>query len=182
VSKLIGKDATIVQKVIKELKFAPGAHLVCSTLKRMGVRLAVLTNTGVCEVMYHVKKELGIDYALCRDLEVVDGKFTGQYTGDLSDVCFRKSDLLKLMADREGIADCIFAECELVKVCLIVQAEHVQLCVKFTCHASFKFGFAASSCVSGSHVGRGIQHLLVLSSWLMPSVGQIYSSSNVDLR
>jgi len=103
VSKLIGKDAKVVQKVIRELKFTPGARLVCATLKRMGFRLAIMTNTGVCEIADHAKKELGIDYAICRDVEVVDGKFTGRYTGDLSDVCFRKSDLLKLMADREGI-------------------------------------------------------------------------------
>jgi len=103
VSMLQGKDANAVQKLIHRLEFTPGARIVCATLKRMGFRLAILTNTGVLDVAEHVKKELGIEYAMCKELEVVDGKFTGRYKGELSDVCFRKSDLLKLIAERESI-------------------------------------------------------------------------------
>lgn len=103
VAMLKGQRPEILQKVIDRLDFTPGARLVCGALKRMGFRLAVLTNTGVRDVAEHVQRQLGVDYCMCQDLQVVDGVFTGEYTGDLSDVRFRKSDLLKLMAEREGI-------------------------------------------------------------------------------
>jgi len=103
VAMLKGKSTQVVQKVIDRLEFTPGARLVCSALKRLGFRLAILTNVGVKKIAEHVKRELGMDYVMSRDAEVVDGLFTGKYTGELTDVRFRKADLLMLMAEREGI-------------------------------------------------------------------------------
>lgn len=104
VAMLKGADSKVVQQVIDRLDFTPGAALVTSALKKMGFRMAVLTNTGMRDVAEHVKKQLGIDYVICRDLTVDDnGKFTGEYCDETPDVAFRKADLLKLMADREGI-------------------------------------------------------------------------------
>lgn len=103
VAMLKGQSPELIQKVIERLDFTPGARLVCGALKRMGFRMAVLTNTGVRDLADHVQRQLGLDYCICQDLKVVEGKFTGEYTGDLSDVRFRKADLLKLMAEREGI-------------------------------------------------------------------------------
>lgn len=100
---LKGHSAQLVQKVAQRLEFTPGAKLVCAALKRMGFRIAILTNTGMKGIAEHAKAQLGVDYAICREVEVVDGCFTGQYTGELSDVKFRKADLLKLIAEREGI-------------------------------------------------------------------------------
>lgn len=100
---LKGTSLQVLQKVIDRLPLTPGAKLVCSALKRMGFRLAILTNTGMREIVEDVKNKLGIDYAIVRDVEAVDGCFTGSYTGELADVKFRKADLLKLMAEREGI-------------------------------------------------------------------------------
>jgi len=103
VAMLKGKSASTVQKVIDRLEFTPGARLLCSALKRLGCKLAVLTSLGIKAVAEHVKRELGMDYAISRDLEVVDGVFTGRYVGELSEVTFRKADLLTLLADRERI-------------------------------------------------------------------------------
>eukprot|EP00930_Biecheleria_cincta_P032284 TRINITY_DN22403_c0_g2_i1.p1 TRINITY_DN22403_c0_g2~~TRINITY_DN22403_c0_g2_i1.p1 ORF type:complete len:838 (-),score=190.58 TRINITY_DN22403_c0_g2_i1:105-2618(-) len=102
---LKGKSTDLIHKVIDRLEYTPGTKVVCQALKRLGFRLAILTNTGMRDIVEHVKSQLGFDYALCRDVEIVDGKFTGKYLGELSDVKFRKADLLKLMAEREGI-DC----------------------------------------------------------------------------
>jgi len=88
--------------LISRLEFTKGAKMVCSSLKAMGCRLAILTNTGARAVAEHVKQQLGIDYVISQNLSVEDGCFTGEYEG-MSDVRFRKLDLLKLMADREGI-------------------------------------------------------------------------------
>lgn len=101
VSLLQGKPAELLSQVSPRL--TPGAELVCWTLKRMGFTLAILTNTGCRSVVEDVKRRLGIDYVICRDLEVAEGRFTGRYAGELTDVLFRKSDVLKLMADREKI-------------------------------------------------------------------------------
>jgi|EP00927_Polykrikos_kofoidii_P073588 phosphoserine phosphatase len=104
VKMLKGSKAEVVQRVISRLIFTPSARLVCSTLKRMGCRLAILTNTGVREIADHVKRELDLDYVISRDLEIENGCFTGDYAGEFNDVSFRKADLLKLMAEREGIS------------------------------------------------------------------------------
>mmetsp|Transcript_25341 Transcript_25341/g.58901 ORF Transcript_25341/g.58901 Transcript_25341/m.58901 type:complete len:866 (+) Transcript_25341:37-2634(+) len=103
VSLLKGKSADCVPKLLQRLKLTHGARLVCSALKALGCTLAILTNTGVGSVAKHVQQQLGLDYVICQDLEVADGSFTGQYAGEAKDVKFRKLDLLKLMADREGI-------------------------------------------------------------------------------
>jgi len=106
VAMLKGKCMESLNQALR-LELTPGTKLVCAALKRMGCRLAVLTNTGLRAMAEHVKRELDIDFILWRDLEVVDGVFTGDYAGgELSDVSFRKMDLLKLMADREGINFC----------------------------------------------------------------------------
>merc|ERR1719353_2160264 len=99
---LEGKSADAVQRVVEKMKFTPGARLVCGALRAMGCRLAILSSHGVQQIDELCKNELGIDYVMCNDLEIKDGRFTGRFSGD-AEVRFRKSDLLKLMADREGI-------------------------------------------------------------------------------
>lgn len=101
---LKGKSTSLLRKVIQNLPFTPGAKVVCAAMKRLGCRLAILTNSGMREIAEHVKSTLGFDYVICRDVEVEDGCFTGRYLGELAEVKFRKIDLLKLMAEREGVA------------------------------------------------------------------------------
>jgi phosphoserine phosphatase SerB len=103
VARLKGVSADVVQNVIKRLDFTPGAELICAVLKRMGFRMAILSNTGMHEIAEHAKRQLGIDYAITRGVEVAHGAFTGRYEGESNDIQFRKMDVLKLMADREGI-------------------------------------------------------------------------------
>jgi len=103
VEMLKGKDIKAASSLIERLEFTPGAAMVCATLKAMGCRLAILTNTGEKSVTDHVKQKLGIDYMVTQHLGVEDGCFTGEFCGDVTDIRFRKLDLLKLMADREGI-------------------------------------------------------------------------------
>jgi len=103
IALLKGKSQQAVQKLIDRLEFTKGARLVCEVFKAMGIRLAIITGTGVKPVAEHVKRQLGIDYVICQDLETVDGLFTGEYMGDAAGIRFRKTDVLKLMADREGI-------------------------------------------------------------------------------
>ena len=101
---LKGQSTSLLRKVIQHLPWTPGAKVVSGAMKRLGCRLAILTNTGMREIAEHVKSQLGFDYVICRDVEEADGCFTGRYLGELSEVKFRKTDLLKLMAEREGVA------------------------------------------------------------------------------
>lgn len=105
IATLKGKSIKAAQQLIDRLEFTKGAELVCSTLKALGCRLAILTNSGESHITDHVKQKLGIDYMITQSLAVEDGCYTGKFGGDedAADIRFRKLDLLKLMADREGI-------------------------------------------------------------------------------
>jgi len=103
VEMLKGKSVKAAASLIERLEFTKGAFMVCQTLKAMGCRLAILTNTGEKSITDHVKQKLGIDYMMSQHLGVEDGCFTGDFAGETTDIRFRKLDLLKLMADREGI-------------------------------------------------------------------------------
>eukprot|EP00930_Biecheleria_cincta_P021137 TRINITY_DN1572_c0_g1_i4.p1 TRINITY_DN1572_c0_g1~~TRINITY_DN1572_c0_g1_i4.p1 ORF type:complete len:924 (+),score=194.45 TRINITY_DN1572_c0_g1_i4:104-2875(+) len=105
VRALKGKDARCMQKAAQNLQFTPGAHLVCQSLKELGFRLALISNTGCKLIVDRAKKELNLDYAICRDLEVAeDGAFTGHFATERKDQTgFVKLDYLKLLAEREGI-------------------------------------------------------------------------------
>jgi phosphoserine phosphatase len=103
IALLKGKSVKAADSLIERLTFTKGASMVCSTLKAMGCRLAILTNTGEKTIADHVKTKLGIDYMMSQQLEVQDGCFTGKFGGDAHDIRFRKLDLIKLMADKEGI-------------------------------------------------------------------------------
>jgi phosphoserine phosphatase SerB len=105
VRALAGKDACIMQQVVDELQFTPDAEFVCRSLRAMGFRLALLSNSGCKLVANAVKERFGIDYVLSRDLEVdSDGNFTGEFAGEVKDLKFRKEDCLQLMAEKESIA------------------------------------------------------------------------------
>eukprot|EP00442_Polarella_glacialis_P001770 CAMPEP_0115151278 /NCGR_PEP_ID=MMETSP0227-20121206/65506_1 /TAXON_ID=89957 /ORGANISM="Polarella glacialis, Strain CCMP 1383" /LENGTH=899 /DNA_ID=CAMNT_0002561737 /DNA_START=48 /DNA_END=2748 /DNA_ORIENTATION=- len=106
VAALRGKDAVCMQRAAEKLEFTKGARLVCHSLKEIGFRLAVISSTGCRLILERVKQELGLDYAISRDLEVdKDNTFTGQYAGDHKEegTAFNKADYLQLMAERDGI-------------------------------------------------------------------------------
>uniref|UniRef100_A0A7S4RSM4 phosphoserine phosphatase n=1 Tax=Alexandrium monilatum TaxID=311494 RepID=A0A7S4RSM4_9DINO len=102
VAQLKGRSTTAEQTLVRRLEFTRGARLVCAALKALGFRLAVLAQTGFRAMSDHVRQQLGIDYVICQHLAAEGGVYTGEYT-EASDVRFQKSDLLKLMAAREGI-------------------------------------------------------------------------------
>mmetsp|Transcript_55685 Transcript_55685/g.120313 ORF Transcript_55685/g.120313 Transcript_55685/m.120313 type:complete len:922 (-) Transcript_55685:284-3049(-) len=104
VKALTGKKADCIDRVLAKLRFTQGAHFLCRSLKEMGFRLGLLTNTGCLAIANAVKKELGLDYALSRHMEVgEDGCFTGRFGGESSEIQFRKKDCVQLMAEKEGI-------------------------------------------------------------------------------
>lgn len=104
VQALAGKDASCLSRAVDKLEFTPGAYFLCQSLKALGFRLAVLSNTGCKVIVQKVKKELNLDYAISRDVEVgEDNLFTGHYAGDHKEEAFNKVDYLQLMAEKEGV-------------------------------------------------------------------------------
>ena len=45
---------------------------------------------------------MGIDYVHANELEIIDGKLTGKYLGEIVDGK-KKAELLQLIADKEGV-------------------------------------------------------------------------------
>jgi len=104
VQALAGSDASIMHQVVDELEFTAEADFVCHSLKAMGFRLALLSSSGCKLIAQTVKERFGLDYVLSKDLEVdEDGKFTGEFAGEVKDIKFRKEDCLQLMAEKENI-------------------------------------------------------------------------------
>ncbi|KAF3930185.1 hypothetical protein ABW20_dc0101033 [Dactylellina cionopaga] len=85
------------------ITFTPGAHDLCTALKRLGCKLAVLSG-GFQPLADWVKESLSLDYAFANTLEVSpDGtKLTGQVLGEIVNA-ERKAALLLEIARKEGI-------------------------------------------------------------------------------
>ena len=70
-------------------------------LKRAGFKIAILSG-GFTYFGNYLKQRYGIDYVYANELEIIDGKLTGRYVGDIVDGR-RKAELLKLIAQVENV-------------------------------------------------------------------------------
>jgi phosphoserine phosphatase len=101
VSLLEGLDASALEEVAKRLPLTPGAERLVRTLSSLGYRTAILSG-GFSYFGERLRKQLGIDFVYANELEIVDGKLTGRVVGEIVDGQ-RKADLLKILADDQGI-------------------------------------------------------------------------------
>lgn len=103
VALLKGLPQTALQRVIDErLAFNPGAQDWINTCKKHGIKTMVVSG-GFTFFADHVKKTLGLDYAVSNTLEIMDGKLTGQIVGDIVDAQRKADELIKLR-DQLGLA------------------------------------------------------------------------------
>lgn len=102
VSLLHGLDEAALERVSSRLKVTAGARTFIRTLKRMGMKTAIVS-AGFTRFADALAADLGIDYSLSNTLEVVDGKLTGRLDGELVDGP-RKASFLREIAAAEGIA------------------------------------------------------------------------------
>ena len=101
VALLEGLDAAALDKVYDALELAPGARTTVRVLKRLGYRFAIVSG-GFTHMTDRLAAELGIDFAVANELEVVDGKLTGRLVGDIIDRA-GKADALRRFAEQCGI-------------------------------------------------------------------------------
>jgi phosphoserine phosphatase len=80
---LEGLSEEVLQTVAENLPITKGAHRLMKALKYYGYKTAI-----PLEVLLFWKipaKKLGIDYVHANELEIIDGKLTGNYLGEIVD-------------------------------------------------------------------------------------------------
>lgn len=102
VALLRGLDSGAIGKVIDSIPLTEGAETLIGSLKRLGYKTAILSG-GFTFMGQYLQKRLGIDYVHANELEVVDGRVTGNVVGQIVDGS-RKAELLGELARREGIS------------------------------------------------------------------------------
>lgn len=98
---LEGLDAAVLPKIAKRLRLNEGAEHLITTLKKLGFKTAIVSG-GFTFFGEYLQEILGVDYVYANQLDVQDGKVTGSVKGDIIDGQ-RKADLLRELADREGL-------------------------------------------------------------------------------
>jgi len=101
VSLLKGLDESVMIDVAKNLPIMEGADRLMSILKKCGFKIAILSG-GFNYFGNYLKKRFDVDYVYANELEIEDGKLTGNYVGDIVDGK-RKAELLRLIAQVEKI-------------------------------------------------------------------------------
>ena len=102
VALLKGLDEAVLEKIANRLPVTEGAERLVSTLKKLGYKTAILSG-GFQYFGHFLQNKLGIDYVHANELEIVDGKVTGNVTGTVVNG-ERKAFLLEEIAKSEGIS------------------------------------------------------------------------------
>jgi len=85
VALLKGLDEKALQRVYDErLKLNPGAELMLAELKKHGIK-TLLVSGGFVFFTKRLIDRLGLDFAHANELEIVDGKLTGEVQGKIVD-------------------------------------------------------------------------------------------------
>lgn len=99
---LKGLDESVLADIAAQLRLNEGAEKLISTLKKLGYKTAILSG-GFNYFGRYLQNKLGIDYVYANELDIVDGKVTGEVKGIVVDGQ-RKAELLAMLAKQEGIA------------------------------------------------------------------------------
>ncbi|CAM3781897.1 phosphoserine phosphatase SerB [Parendozoicomonas haliclonae] len=98
---LKGLDESALERVAARLVLTEGAERLLKSLKGLGYKTAIVSG-GFTWFANVLKEKLGIDYIYANELQIVDGKVTGEVQGDIVDAA-KKAELLKDIAAQESI-------------------------------------------------------------------------------
>jgi len=101
VALLKGLDESVMKDIAENLPITEGVDRLMFVLKRYGYKIAILSG-GFTYFGNYLKQKYGIDYVYANELEIADGKLTGNYLGDVVDGK-RKAELLRLIAQVENV-------------------------------------------------------------------------------
>ncbi len=99
---LKGLDESVLAEIAEQLKITEGAAHLISTLRSLGYKTAILSG-GFNYFGRYLQQKLGIDYVYANELDVLDGKVTGEVKGTVVNG-ERKAELLRELADKENIS------------------------------------------------------------------------------
>lgn len=101
VSLLKGLDESVMEEIATNLPFNEGLEQMMTVLKRVGYKTAILSG-GFTYFGKALQRKFGFDYVYANELEIIDGKLTGRYLGEIVDGR-RKAELLRLLCQFENI-------------------------------------------------------------------------------
>lgn len=101
VATLKGLPESTLRTVADRLQLTEGAEALLANLRELGYRTAILSG-GFSYFGNLLRERLGIDYVFANELEIVDGKMTGNVVGRIVNGQ-RKAELLEQIAVMEGI-------------------------------------------------------------------------------
>jgi phosphoserine phosphatase len=99
---LKGLPESTLEEIAQTLRLTEGAETLISQLRRLGYKTAILSG-GFTYFAEKLQKRLGIDYVYANALPIENGKVTGEVQLPIVDGQ-RKADLLRELAQREGIS------------------------------------------------------------------------------
>ena len=80
---LAGLDASVLEHVYNErLKLSPGAEAMLAGVRAAGMK-TLLVSGGFTAMTTRLKPRLGLDFTRANELEIVDGKLTGNVLGEI---------------------------------------------------------------------------------------------------
>ena len=101
VALLKNTSSTVLSEVTAALTFNPGVLETISQIKKAGHKVAVVSG-GFTNVITEPLKEIKVDFIYANELEIKEGKLTGNLIGEIMDAAGKASSL-KLSAEIEGI-------------------------------------------------------------------------------
>ncbi|NCF07000.1 phosphoserine phosphatase [Kosakonia sp. MH5] len=101
VATLKGADANILMQVRESLPLMPGLVQLVLKLETLGWKVAIASG-GFTFFADYLRDKLHLTAAVANELEIMDGKFTGQVLGDIVDAQY-KANTLKALAEKYEI-------------------------------------------------------------------------------
>ena len=101
VAVLAGLPESVLDDVAGQLELTPGARTTIRTLKRLGFRCGLVSG-GFTRAISGLVEQLGLDFCAANELEVLDGRLTGNIVGEIVDRP-GKAVALRRFADSYGV-------------------------------------------------------------------------------
>jgi phosphoserine phosphatase len=102
VNLLAGLPESVLNDVQKEISLTPGARTLVDTMHKLGHHVAVVSG-GFESVISPIVADLGIKHMRANNLEILDGRLTGNLTGPIIDRA-GKAQALRDFAQEHSIA------------------------------------------------------------------------------
>lgn len=98
---LKGLNENVLKEIAENLPITEGLERLMGVLKKSGFKTAIISG-GFTYFGDYLKDKFGFDYVFANKLEIIDGKLTGSYIGDIVDGK-KKAEYLKLISTFENI-------------------------------------------------------------------------------